>query len=335
MADNSTNDYTAISIVTLQEYQSDISIDIYLKLPKGKVIKIVHKDDDAIDVVNKYAAKGIKELLLTANDYERYINRVREDLIEMMKEEDALPKTQVKRINTGREIFSDVLRSGRLDPGAKELIDGMAKCTVKLVNKTKIFDLLNGFKKNTSEQYAQSLMTAHIACSICNTFSWSTEKIKEKVATASILCDITLKPEDFEEFKEKRNDLKSLSTQIIEHPNLVVTLISNQIDIISPESLTIIKQHHERPNGKGFPEEIGYASITLLTSIYIVANYFVEQVFDILSTSELNDKTQVTIDKTVSIVKEKFYSGHFRKASEGLEQKFGTKAPEGPQKETA
>ena len=46
------------------------------------------------------------------------------------------------------------------------------------------------------------------------------------------------------------------------------------------ESITIIEQHHERPDGKGFPIGITLPRFNQLSAIFIVSQRFIEKIFD-------------------------------------------------------
>ena len=49
---------------------------------------------------------------------------------------------------------------------------------------------------------------------------------------------------------------------------------------IPPDVSVIIEQHHERPDGNGFPNGINFKRISVFSSIFIVAHDFVKYVMN-------------------------------------------------------
>jgi len=204
---------------------------------------------------------------------------------------------------------------------AKEIHENTSQIISKVPD---ILDFYKEFAKNCTREYMRAMMTSHISTAMIDKFSWGNQKIKEKATMAALLCDIVLEEEDFKELEEKKGVKSELSQKILQHPSTVAEMLKAKADKFSSETISIIQQHHERPNGNGYPEGITYQITTILSCVYIVAYYFVEQMFpmDEDNDQEIDEARRNIILKSIP---EKFYSGNYRKATDALHMVFNFK----------
>jgi response regulator RpfG family c-di-GMP phosphodiesterase len=143
-----------------------------------------------------------------------------------------------------------------------------------------IFTLLNDFRKNCSDEYLQALLTNYIMCLVIDKFPWRSEAVKEKTALASLLCDIYLTKDDLLLLKSWKHNGGELPENILQHPLKISESLKDIRDLVSQETITIIEQHHELPDGKGFPSGTSGKRINQLSSIFIVCQQFSEMLYE-------------------------------------------------------
>lgn len=317
----SNSDYHPIKIKALKIYGEGAGLDIFYCMKSGKVLKINHEGDSYTEVIERYEQRGLSELHLRASDYLAFVNSVRERLSQLMAENrpsstgpNANESLQIRALSSAHDVFKTIMSQGNFDDEKKAMLKTITKGTIQFIKKLNIYEEYDRFKKECEEDFLQALLTSYLTSAMIEQFSWSNDEVKEKVVMAAMLCDLTLTPEDFFHMKNTLNS-KDLPQKVFNHPVEVALKIEDDSKFVPAETITIIRQHHERPNGKGYPKGLGYKHIANLTAIFIVANYFCEQAFN----SEYNEENKGPITKKVlNQVKEKFYSGPFRKSSEAL-----------------
>jgi response regulator RpfG family c-di-GMP phosphodiesterase len=135
---------------------------------------------------------------------------------------------------------------------------------------------------------------------------WNTDKTLTKLALAAYLHDIALaeklqlsKIDSFQQLEEQRSTLGAANYKLVfEHPNMAATTLSGY-GSIDEDIVTIIRQHHEQPDGSGYPGKITHKKIIPLSTLFIVAHDF---------TNYIMETPQWNLDKYIIQAKAK-YSG--------------------------
>ncbi len=318
--------YTKINVKALELYGSDFQIDIFLKLSQQKFVKICNKEETKAhskSILEKYKNKGVTDLYLITENYHTFVSAIRQMLSSKIKSlESSGPAAQLGQLSVVHDVIKISFQEGYLNPDTMALAKELTSETSNSIAQIDIFEKYVEFKASCSGEYLHALLTSYLACAMAETFAWCNPEIKQKIVLASLLCDVMLNSSDFKEIRDKKNNTKELSKKIIEHPIKVASLLQVDIGFVSRETLTIIREHHERPNGKGYPHGVNYSNVTILTAIYIIANYFIEQMFDQNYQEEFQ---QEKMDRVVEQISEKFHSGNYRKACESLEQIYHSK----------
>ncbi|HLE10623.1 MAG: hypothetical protein A2504_08810 [Bdellovibrionales bacterium RIFOXYD12_FULL_39_22] len=313
--------YTKINIKALELYASDFQIDIFLRLSQQKFVKVCKREDSQAyskSIIEKYKAKGIIDMYLETEDYVSFVSSIRQILTSKIRSAEAAgPAQQLGQLSVVHDVIKVSFNEGYINADTIALAKELTSETANSIAKIDIFEKYAEFKANCSGEYLHALLSSYLACAMAEEFSWCNSEVKQKIVLGALLCDVTLSPEDFKEMREKKNNITELSKKILDHPLNIALRLQNERDFISKETLAIIREHHERPNGKGYPHGVNYGSVTVLTAIYIIANYFIEQMFD---QSYQEDFKQEKMDRIVELIKEKFYSGNYRKASDALEK---------------
>jgi HD-GYP domain-containing protein (c-di-GMP phosphodiesterase class II) len=98
------------------------------------------------------------------------------------------------------------------------------------------------------------------------------------LALAAFLHDLPLKDDDLarisslSELTFKSEGLQREQVEaFMKHPEEAAQLV-RQLRDVPAEVAAIVEQHHERPDGTGFPKELGFAKIGRLSSIFILAH---------------------------------------------------------------
>ena len=161
------------------------------------------------------------------------------------------------------------------------------------------------------------MMTGHICTTMLQKVSWGNKEMAEKVMIAALLADISLSQSDFEELAKNRNNPDKLNKNCYSHPVVIAQKLSAKSSLFAIETITIIRQHHERPSGKGFPGKLKAQQIAPLSAVYIVGAYFVEKMFGIEFNEADEDERK---ENLLSEIENIFYQGQFKKAAAALRE---------------
>lgn len=127
-----------------------------------------------------------------------------------------------------------------------------------------------------------SVMVAHVACAIASQLEWSSETTYRKLILAAFLHDITLPKADHARLRSKaeiaaiKENLTSAEVLAIEHHSYNSSEIVNKLEEVPGDVALIVLQHHERPDGSGFPRGLRAHSIAPLAAVFIAAHDFVD-----------------------------------------------------------
>lgn len=152
----------------------------------------------------------------------------------------------------------------------------------------KLNQLLRGMKIDRSDNnyfLTHIGILINIASAICVQIEWDSDKTLEKFVYAAYFHDMVLANRldlikvnsqyDLDKLKE------SCSTDeyylVFEHANIAANIVKN-VPGIPADVEGIIRQHHEHPNGAGFPAKCSEQKIMPLSVVFIVAHDFTDYI---------------------------------------------------------
>lgn len=262
--------------------------DIYIKLGGEKYVKIL-KDGDYFNVpdAEHYTTKNIEKLYIKRSELDRYLlNLVKEvtsmQLVKGPKQIEEAFEVSTRALSLIRDISKQV--------GFSESIQDLTKASATLVAKTiksepKLSAIFEKLRSEDKSAYIvdHSVILANVACGIAGLLGWASESTFYKLTLAGFLHDITIK--DYE--LATVNDLDDvLRIGVIEkfsmlqmdeyskHPITAAEILS-QFSNVPQDVDHIIRQHHERPDGTGFPEGMTYKEISPISAVFIFSEHLV------------------------------------------------------------
>jgi hypothetical protein len=287
-----------------------IEVHVYVS---GKYVKMNYQDEQFVDILRRLQQKDLEEVFINQADCKRVLDEVQKSLSSKSFYD---PKTtdekRVETVDHSFEIIKTFVKQLGIDKQSVEVLTSINQKTITLLNESpSIFTFIKRFKKNCSEEFMQCVLTSYLTSRVIDKFPWASIQVKEKASLASLLCDITLNKEDFEQLKDYELEEVPLNARILNHPSDVSNLLLEKRDIIPTETITIIEQHHERPDGSGFPLKIESNRFNQLSCIFIVCQKFIAHLFD----AEFDYEQRATI---LLKIQKKYHSKPFEKAMSAL-----------------
>ena len=313
------DEYFKIPILSLNDDLIAVELDLYIKLPNNKVLKIANKGESKKPIVEKYLKKNVNFLYLDKKQFHFFTKNFSSslDISENAKNKKSIKEQaqELNELNIGYQTLKSLFEHKAINQTSIDVAKKITKRALGIVQEGNTLKHLQTFKKECVQEFMRSIITAHLACFVLDYFKWSSESIKEKVVLGSILCDITLSQDDFKKLKAHQGLPSELPENIRNHPFDVVQLLSKQSGLVEADTLIMIEQHHEIPGRQGFPKGLHHSRISPLTAVFIVVNYFVEQ---LMAVDFSEDQKKERIENTYSVIPSKFEYGHLKKAADAL-----------------
>jgi response regulator RpfG family c-di-GMP phosphodiesterase len=188
-------------------------------------------------------------------------------------------KIKIKVELNDQEIDVDVFNPHVNGPfNVLELEENVQVIIKKMVGSRDLKAILDGIKGRSGNHLMKRIgLLINITSAIAKKLQWGSDKTLEKFVFASYLHDISLGndsklvqvkgKEDIEEgdFSDSEKELLYL------HPLASSKIAVSLGTFIPSDVLSIIEQHHEKPDGEGFPKKLDSKHITPLACVFIVA----------------------------------------------------------------
>lgn len=318
MEDSSKKEYCRVPLSIIIKYGDQIPFELFIKLSDAKLIKVSNESDNVKEIVVKYLNKGLKEIFADKKGYSSFIEWTNRDMCSQFFEGNMTAEEKINFLESGYNLMKESFRKIGIREPAITLSKTLAIKTLSVVkNIDNVRLLFDKFKDQCDNEYIKAMFIGSVVVSMIDTFEWETEQVKERAIQAILLRDIMLAGDDFKDIKDKVDNPKGLSTRIRNHPIETVKLLTeDNCKEFATDVLTVIEQHHERPEGLGFPSEIDHKRVILLSAVHIVADEFVEKMiqykFDI-------DKRLIVFNELIGY----FKKGNYRKALDALNVSIG------------
>lgn len=267
-----------------------INKNLYIKLGQDKYIKLFNADDNTnmLDIT-KYKTKGINYLYLNRETALWVISQIQHQIDIFLKSNNFRFILRGSSDTPQKRFEQKILRINdevHVDKDFKETIEVAIDRIRGLVEKSpQVEEYLKQMKKK-QDQYAfftQKLnLTSIMSCTLAKQLDWISKATLDKLVYASVLCDITLavKPEliglaTMEEFEKIKDTLSEEDQKVfLSHPKDAAFLLKKYFTMAPPDTDSLVFQHHEQPDGGGFPLGLRAEKISPLSALFIVSNDF-------------------------------------------------------------
>lgn len=267
-----------------------INKNLFIRIGNDKYIKIFHEDDTTnILDIKKYKEKGIHYLYLHRDTAMWVINQIQKQINIFLKANNFRFVLRGASDTPEKRFEQKILRIDdevHVDDEFKKTIDQAVERIRSLVAKEQRIDHILKMLQEHKDGYAfftQKInLVSVISCVLAKQLDWISKTTMDKLVYASVLCDITLavRPEllkirTLEEFEMMKSSLSEEDQKIfLSHPKDAAGLIKRYFTNAPTDTDVLAYQHHEQPDGLGFPLKLRAEKISPLSALFIVANDF-------------------------------------------------------------
>ena len=317
------NNFCRVPLGIIMQYGEEIPFDLYLKLSDQKWVKIGHQQEDIKDIFAKYQAKGVEDVFAHRESYMTFLGKLKDQLSYKLFDPDTTEQESVDLLAGSYQVVRESFVKLGVSEIALEVAQEVAKSSQQLIkNHPNLFEFFKKYRESCGDAYMRSILVGFITSCMLDFFEWKSVAIKEKLTLAALLRDLLLTAEEFKRLEESEEvgEFADLSETIINHPLDMTKMLQNSRgdSWVAQEVIAIIEQHHERPDGTGFPRKISHLRINQLASIHVVADHFIRSMI----AAEFNMGARDDILQRLKII---FKQGSFKKSVEALCLALGIK----------
>lgn len=254
--------------------------DVYLELTSTKFGKIISKNKPySHQIIHSYARKNIKQLYLKKDDYLKFLDQSIKNLLKAydgkLSERKRYISLHLKTAFFIHQYIKVLNVSDEINLLMEKYISSIS-ATGK--SYSSLNEILNDFPESNQLTFAfQTVYTSYLCHFMLQFLGWHADMSKGKLYLACMLQDIALNSEDLIKIRSLNDpNLEMFSEedqeQFKNHP-LQAALVSNYFSGFTEVDF-IIAEHHEHPNGDGFPKGLNSSSLTTISCVMILATSF-------------------------------------------------------------
>lgn len=281
----------------------------------GKFVRLNYATDEFLEILRKLQQKEVESVFIRQNEVKKIMGEIQESLsARQFYDPKTVTEEKVENLDGAMKTIKNIINQLGVNSETVTLLRLVNVRAMSILSESPtLYAFIKRFKKNCSDEFLRAMLTSYVMALVIDKFPWKSDSVKEKGAMASLLCDLMLEKEDFVLLRKWEKEGGDLPEHIRNHPFELAEKLRIKRDLIPTETITIIEQHHELPDGKGFPAGVNASRINQLSAIFIVSQRFIEELFD----EEFDyDKR---LDITARLAK-RFNSKTFEKAMDALIQ---------------
>jgi putative nucleotidyltransferase with HDIG domain len=292
--------------------------DVYVRMPSGKMIR-VFKKDQAFDLarLKRFGDKSVDYLFIARSDFSSFMSELIKTIEQMNREGRVSVEKRMEILNRVSEsVYAEMLR---LPLDIESLNRTLRVCAeisnavTKNTSFTMVFDLMVGIGESFARHSMAVVYTANL---LAQRLGWTSPLTVEPLTRGAFMHDIGFRelPAHIRE-KDKAKMTPDELALYQQHPALGVELLQS-FQIVGSEAIRIVQDHHELPNGTGFPGKLKGEKIFPLAKVVSLADVIAHEMID----SSTGEKLLSAAEMSVRLERDytSIYGGELIRAARGM-----------------
>lgn len=294
--------------------------DIYLKLSGTNFVKITNRESEFTEAeAEKLKSKGITEVHIKASESRNFLRLWEEHLLKKVaRPSEGIPVDQMLAIDS----LEQVERISRAFGWSKDAVKASQKVIkdsiAVLSSNERVSDLLKRKFAERNSPYTHHVgLLCYLTSVMCSELGMP--DAREKLIMASLMHDLSVDEGNYQtihEWDKLGRNVSDRSPEAVRyrlHP-VHASQTAQTIDVLPPDVDQIILQHHEAPDGSGFPRGLGHVRIHYLAAVFIIAEDLVRFLDDGVA-------LETSMKDFLTWGSERYREGNFKKVFEGIRTK--------------
>ena len=269
-------DYMPIKIKVFYLY-NEFPHDVYMEVTSSKYIKILKKNKPYHQAeIIKYIKKGVKYFYLKKEDQLKFLEDSVAALLSVQVEPNRISDCIAYQVECFA-ILQQYIRSFGVVESVQKLSDHVFQ------HISKLFDshygnfklILSKFQFRDGGLPEKSILVSYLCCTLLKSMGWSSTSSVHRMLLVALVHDVTLPDDDMigitntheDTFVHLKKDHQDIFLDHVHRSAAIVEQFSGY-----PDCAFIIEQHHESPDGRGFPHGWSAIKLTTLSCVFIIAH---------------------------------------------------------------
>jgi response regulator RpfG family c-di-GMP phosphodiesterase len=267
-------------------------LDLYIKLAGGKLLQIANKgNNDQNEIVAHYIDKGVDYIYLTEEDFSIFIDLAKTSIRKRVEQK---PEALFEIMGLTYSMSKDHLQSLRVSSLQIELVNESLRMVFQDISaNSDLFDKLKEMFDVKNYMADHSFLVIYLASQILNKMGHSNPSLLKQVSYAAFFHDIALKDETMAMITHLNQVEDPQEKLIISKHMEVAAKLLEDLPGINHDAHNMIMEHHELPDGSGFPLGMDGSRISKMSAIFIVSHIIVDALID---ANFRNSKVKVAIE---------------------------------------
>ena len=290
--------------------------DVYIQLSSIKFVRMFKKGDvfDLKDMERYLVTKRIQYLYVKNQECDGLIKQLRTALAKQLKAGDITTADSVVLSEQVHEAIMELSQRFGFTTQVQGLVKQNVDTVITGMGKVRGLNEIAALLEKGKGEYisSHSVMLAHIAGLFATRTEWSSYATLEKLTFAALLHDITLTDQKLAEIHSVKEleDPKNAFTRDQKKEYLGHSIAAAEVAVkfgkIPADVWNIIREHHERPDGSGFPRGLMANRISPISALFIIAHDVVTGYF----------RGEKDLDGFIRDCVDQYRVGNFRKVAD-------------------
>lgn len=294
--------------------------DLYLKLSGTNFVRITNKGNEfTTQEADKLVSKGISEVHLKASDSQEFLRLWEDHLSSKFVEDEDEDDSNILVMDCLEQAEKIARAFGWSAESVKASQKVIKEAVTALNTNERISALLKRKFSDKTSSYSQHVgLLCYLTSMICSELKM--DESREKLVMASLMHDLSLDEQTYmtvNEWNKQAQNLQDRSPEVVRyrlHP-LHASQTAQTLDILPPDVDQIILQHHEAPDGSGYPRGLGATRIHFLAAVFIMAE-------DLIHFLDDGTALETSLKDYLTWGGDRYQLGNFKKIFETIKPKI-------------
>ena len=255
--------------------------DLYIKLPSKKFVQIAKVENkDQMEILEHYLEKKVDFIYMPVENYKAFMEDFQNALSPEALDK-APPEKMIDLLGITYSVSKDDLKALGVSAMHTDLVNKSLGAVIKDLSGNKgLFDMLQKFFGREDYLVDHSVLNIYFTSYILGKLGWSNEQTLQQLAYASFFHDMTLEDNDLAKVDDPSAIEDSDSKKrILNHMEKGAELLDG-LQGINHDARKIILDHHELPDGTGFPSGLNSSNLPPLSCAFILSHKIVEYLIE-------------------------------------------------------
>lgn len=301
-----------------------VPFDVYVELTKTKFIKAISANKPYTEsLIQDFHKRNIRCLYLEKNEHLEFLEKSIKKISQNLNLNNDNPKKKIQSMIAAVLVIHQYLRDVGISDSLHLLLDQVVKQFPKVVaHYPNVNSMILDFPMEQGDLAEQAVLKGLLAESLALMLGWSSDLSRMKLGLAAIMHDCFLDRDTwstitYEDHPELDYLNEAQKQSFLDHPKKAADMARQFTKY--PDADFIIEQHHELPDGNGFPYGLHASKITKISAVFILANNFVIQLI-------INGLTRNSIRSIMGGFESIYSIGNFKEVFRELQKSFKKKS---------